>query len=299
MTDRSPLLDAFASHPRQFEALRWAYPVLSRRSGGVSLGVNLNPDRICNFDCPYCQVDRRGEAPSSEVDPAEVAAEVRGLLARFARTGLSEVFPGVPPERRGLADVALSGDGEPTLRREFAAVCRNLSDLRAEWIHRGGNPFQLVLITNATLLDRPSVVEGLHSLCRDEGGEIWGKLDAGTEAFYQRVNGSRTPLSKVVANLAGVAPWFPLRIQSLFFELEGLVPDAEEIEQWLRRLDEICRDGAPRGVQIHTVARRTARPGCRPLPLEWLMELADLVRSRTGLQVDCHGGIESGAIGEQ
>ena len=298
MTESSSLREAFASHPRHFESLRWAYPVLSRRSGGISLGVNLNPDRVCNFDCPYCQVDRRGEAPPSAVDPDGVAREVRELLARFAHTGLAEVFPDVAPEHRPLADVALSGDGEPTLRKEFPQVCRNLSDLRREWIRAGGGAFRLVLITNATLLDRPAVLEGLKALCLDDGGEIWGKLDAGTEAFYQRVNASRTPLSKVVANLGATAAWFPLRIQTLFFELDGSIPDAAEIDAWIGRLDEICQVGRPRGVQLHTVARRTSRAGCRPLPLDWLMEVGERVRARTGLAVDCHGGIDSGSIGD-
>jgi len=293
----TPLQQAFSSHPRHFETFRWAYPVLSRRSGGLSLGVNINPDQVCNFDCPYCQVDRRGPAPSGEVDASGVAAEVRELLARIAATGLAENFPGVPPEGRKLSDVALSGDGEPTLRREFAQVCRNLSNLRGEWMASGGGAFKLVLITNATLLDRPNVVEGLQALCSGEGGEVWGKLDAGTEAFYQKVNVSRTPLSKVVSNLGGTAARFPLRIQTLFFEKDGVAPDAAEVDAWLDRLDEIIAVGKPIGLQLHTVARRTSQAGCKPMPLEWLQTVAARVTQRTSLAVECHGGIDSGSIG--
>lgn len=297
MTEATALQTAFASHPRGFETFRWAYPVLSRRSGGLSLGVNLNPDRVCNFDCPYCQVDRRGDPPSSEVDAAGVASEVRELLARIAQTGLAETFPGVPDHERLLSDVALSGDGEPTLRKEFARVCQNLSQLRSEWMSAGGREFKLVLITNATMLDRPHVIDGLRELCRDDGGEIWGKLDAGTEGFYRRVNVSRTPLAKVVSNLGQTAQWFPLRIQTLFFEQDGSAPDEAEIEAWLDRLDEICQVARPVGVQLHTVARRTSQAGCRPLPVERLARIAEKVRLRTGLPVVCHAGIESGAIG--
>jgi hypothetical protein len=39
-----------ADHARLFERNRFVYPVLSRRSGGISIGVNLNPDMVCNFD---------------------------------------------------------------------------------------------------------------------------------------------------------------------------------------------------------------------------------------------------------
>lgn len=292
------LTAAFASHPRRFEAFRWVYPVLSRRSGGLSLGVNINPDGVCNFDCPYCQVDRRGPTPSGQVDPQGVGDEVRELLARVAATGLAETFPGVDPSGRKLSDIAFSGDGEPTLRREFPEVCRILCDLREEWISAGGAPFKLVLITNATMLDRPWVIEGLGEMCSRGAGEIWGKLDAGTEEHYQRVNVSRTPLARVVKNLGATAAEFPLRIQTLFFVKDGRAPEGSEVDAWFDRLDEVCAVGRPIGLQLHTVARKTSQPGCRPMPIEWLQDVAARVVERTGLPVECHGGVDSGAIGE-
>ena len=48
----------FTAHPRSFADFRYVYPVVSRRAGGISLGVNLNLDKRCNFRCIYCQVDR-------------------------------------------------------------------------------------------------------------------------------------------------------------------------------------------------------------------------------------------------
>ena len=41
----------FQSHPRSFGENRYVYPVLSRRAGGISLGLNLNIDKVCNFGC--------------------------------------------------------------------------------------------------------------------------------------------------------------------------------------------------------------------------------------------------------
>jgi pyruvate-formate lyase-activating enzyme len=290
------LTTAFTSHSRHFDDFRWVYPVLSRRSGGLSIGVNLNPDKACNFDCPYCQVDRRGPAPSAEVDPAGVEAELREMLGRVAATGLEEVFPGVPAEQRTLIDVAISGDGEPTMRAEFPEVCRRLSQVREEWTASGGIAFRLVLITNATLLDRPAVIEGLGVLTHGGGGEIWGKLDAGTESFYRKVNVTRVPLSRVLDNLAATAALFPLRIQTLFFERSGESPDEAEVDAWLGNLEAIQRRGPLLGVQLHTVARATAVPGCRPMSVEWLTEVANHVRSRTNLDVEVHSGVESGTF---
>jgi wyosine [tRNA(Phe)-imidazoG37] synthetase (radical SAM superfamily) len=225
-----------------------------------------------------------------------VEGEVRELLARVAATGLAETFPGVAAEDRKLSDVALSGDGEPTMRIEFPDVCGRLSLLREEWIASGGTPFRLVLITNATLLDRPAIKRGLDILCRGGGGEIWGKLDAGTEAFYKKVNVSRVPLAKVVENLAATAASYPLRIQTLFFENNGCIPDEAEIDAWLGHLDTIQRGGPLLGVQLHTIARATAKPGCRPVSVEWLAEVANHVRSRAKLDVEVHSGVESGSF---
>jgi len=292
------LTAAFASHPRNFDKFRWVYPVLSRRSGGLSIGVNINPDRLCNFDCPYCQVDRRGEAPPAEVSPAGVESEVRELLGRVVATGLSETFPGVDVGNRKLSDIALSGDGEPTLRPEFGEICRRLTQIRGEWVDSGGTPYRQVVITNATLLDRASVRLGLDHLERGGGLEVWGKLDAGTQDFYQKVNVSRVPLSQVIANLSATAPRYPLRIQTLFFERDGEIPSAPEIQAWIAHVETILQQGPLLGLQLHTVARATAVQGCHPLPLDWLQSVAVRVQERTGLAVDVHAGVESGSFSE-
>src|ERR1041385_3784970 len=91
-------------HERRFDANRFVYPVLSRRSKGISLGVNLNPDKICNFDCIYCQVDRRSEAETDFVDLHSVLDELRHLLEIAANGQLyaDEPFNKVPPHLRRL-----------------------------------------------------------------------------------------------------------------------------------------------------------------------------------------------------
>jgi hypothetical protein len=182
------------------------------------------------------------------------------------------------------------------MRMEFPDICRRLSLVREKWIASGGTPFRLVLITNATLLDRPAVIEGLGVLCQGGGGEIWGKLDAGTEAFYRKVNVTRVPLAKILDNLSATALRFPLRIQTLFFERSGESPDEAEVDAWLGNLETIQRHGPLLGVQLHTVARATAVAGCKPMSVEWLEEVANHVRSRTKLDVEVHSGVESGSF---
>src|SRR3954453_7034267 len=73
-------------HPRRFEENRFVYPVLSRRSEGISVGVNLNPDKVCNFDCIYCQVDRTTQSETQFVEMSQLLEELEDTL-RLAASG--------------------------------------------------------------------------------------------------------------------------------------------------------------------------------------------------------------------
>lgn len=294
--DDSALVRAHNHHPHRFADLVHAYPVLSRRAGGISIGVNLNVDKACNFDCPYCQVDRRIKRERVASEPVRVVAEVVQLLDAWEEDRLSHLYPGVAAEHLRLNDVALSGDGESTMDPSFPEVCAALASLQSERKANGRASFKLVLISNATLLGTPRVQEGLKHLCSQDG-EVWGKLDAGTEDFYREVNASRVPLDRIEENLKWAAAHVPLRIQTLFYRYGTLEPDEAEIEAWLLRLGRVVAAGQILSVQIHTIARQTAKAGCRPLPLERLEAIALRVRA-LGLVAETYAGSDAGAIGE-
>ena len=114
-------LTLHSDHARLFERNRFVYPVLSRRSGGISIGVNLNPDKVCNFDCIYCQVDRRSQSETRFVETDALLAELRATLELVASGAIyeTEKFRDVPPHLRRLNDIAFSGDGEPTTYKNF------------------------------------------------------------------------------------------------------------------------------------------------------------------------------------
>src|SRR6185295_20336399 len=60
-------------YPRDFLDNRFVYLTISPRARGLSIGVNLNPDRKCNFDCVYCEVDRTQPIHDETID-CDVAA---------------------------------------------------------------------------------------------------------------------------------------------------------------------------------------------------------------------------------
>src|ERR1044072_5011273 len=102
-----------SSHERLFETNRFVYPVLSRRSGGISLGVNLNPDKVCNFDCIYCQVDRTRQSETQFVEIDALLEELDRSLELVVSGEIyrTEKFRQTPEPLRRLNDIAFSGDG--------------------------------------------------------------------------------------------------------------------------------------------------------------------------------------------
>src|SRR6266849_5928787 len=110
-----------ARHPRAYRENLYVYPVLSRRARGISIGINLNPDKVCNFDCIYCQVDRTTPAVVRRVDEIRLKDELLAILQEAKEGALFErpEFRETPPALRRLNDIAFSGDGEPTTFPKF------------------------------------------------------------------------------------------------------------------------------------------------------------------------------------
>ena len=92
----------------------------------------------------------------------------------------------------------------------------------------GLDDVKLVLITNASLFHRERVRRGLEILDANNG-EIWAKLDAGTEAYYRlRSPARRSRCAGFSTTFAEAARARPIVIQSLFMRIDGEPPaDAE------------------------------------------------------------------------
>ncbi len=281
---QSGLHPLFAQHQRSFEANRFVYPVLSRRSAGLSIGVNLNPDKICNFDCIYCQVDRTRQSETTFVETPALLAELDHMLD-LAATGAiwqTEKFAGTPPALRRLNDIAFSGDGEPTTFRNFDQI---IADCAAIKRRHNLDAVKMILITNASMFHREHVKRGLEILDANQG-EIWAKLEAGTEEYFQLVDRTPIHLRQIVDNILAAACIRPLVIQALFMRVNGQSPPPEELLAFCDRINEITAGGGTlKLVQIYTVARRPAESYVAPLTNSEVDALVELVREKTGLQV--------------
>jgi len=278
--------ELFRQHARSWRESRFCYPVVSRRSRGLSLGVNLNPDTACNFDCAYCSVDRSAlPAQRPAVDEAEVERELAALLglAVSGEIWAQEPFDRTPAHLRRLNDVAFSGDGEPT---SYAGFPRML-EMAGRLIDAARVQATIVVISNATLFHRPAVRDALVALAA-RPSEVWAKLDAGTDDWYRAVDRSDVPFQRVLGNLRDLGRLRPLVIQSLFCRLHGQAPPEHEIAAWADRLRWLRDEGVRLDrVQVYTTARTTAEAWATALTATELEGIAAHV-SRLGLAVEMH-----------
>ena len=269
---------------RDFLDNRFVYVVVSPRARGLSIGVNMNPDKRCDFDCVYCEVNRTAVPRELRLDVDAMAAELTRTIA-FVRAGRLRERPwyrAMPDELLQLRHVTLSGDGEPTLAPNFTEALQELIHVRA-LTH---SPFfKLVLVTNAIGLDLPAVQHGLKHFTKLD--EVWAKLDGGTQAYLNRVNKPDVPFEKILANILLTARQRPVVIQSLFPAINGEEPALAEIDQYALRLLELKNAGAQISlVQIYSARRPTTHSECGHLPLRTLSRIAQTVRQVTGLKAE-------------
>lgn len=271
-------------HPRDFLDNQFVYVVISPRARGLSVGVNMNPDQYCNFDCVYCEVDRSQLRRERQLDVGVMIQELEGTLTAITTGRLRErpLYGTAPEELLKLRHVTLSGDGEPTLCPNFVEAIQTVLHLRA----LGQFPFfKVVLVTNATGLNLPEVQRGISFFTGMD--EVWAKLDAGTQPYLEKINKTKVSLAQVLENILMLARKRPVIIQSLFPAINGEEPPEDEIDQFAQRLLELKQGGAQIPlVQIYSATRPTPHSEFTHLPLRTLSRIAHKVKKTTGLNAE-------------
>ena len=283
MLHRKPVLLTPINHDRDTAGMTYVYPVVSRRAGGVSIGVNLNPNNACNWACVYCQVPNlvRGTAPT--IDLAQLEFELRAMLHTIVHGDFMQTQ--VPKNMRRLNDIGLSGNGEPTSAREFADVIEIIGALLTEFYLLG--KIKLVLITNGSLIARKHVQAGLRAMA-GLNGEVWFKLDSATAAGMRAVNQTRIAPDKAFERIKISAALCPTWLQTCVFALDGAAPSDAEQQAYLNLVLRIRAEHVPvEGVLLYGLARPSMQPQAprlSALPRAWLEEFAQRIRA-AGLPV--------------
>lgn len=241
----------YENHSRYFKECRYVYPVLSRRSEGVSLGINLNLNNACNWRCVYCQVDGliRGKPDHVELDIIREELDtmlnwiVNGdFLANFAPNGMQR-----------LNDICLAGNGEPTLSPDFVNVCELIKQLHSKYKLK--DAVKTVLITNGSQLHQPEIQDGIETLAM-ANGEIWFKIDRVSPGAINETNQINLSIDNIKQKLIKCSNLCKTYIQSCWFKNDDKLPTQHEIMLFVDFIASIKNYIA--GVLLYSTARKPA-----------------------------------------
>ncbi len=264
-------------HDRASADMRYVYPVVSRRAGGVSVGINLNPNNACNWRCIYCQVPEltRGTAPI--IDLMLLQIELLDFLHELLHGEFMQQR--VPEGMRRINDIALSGNGEPTSSAEFSSVIALIAKVRKAVALP--TTIKTVLITNGSLMHRESVQSGLREMAKING-EVWFKLDRASEDGMLRINDTHSSMDKVGEHLRTALALCPTWLQTCWFAIDGQPPSLQDEEDYLAFVAALLRNDQPlQGVLLYGLARPSLQaeaPRLSALPKDSLEAFAERIR---------------------
>ncbi len=276
----------FQRHGRNYDDYKYCYPVLSRRSRGISIGINLSRRKECNFDCPYCQIDRTEVSSKSNwIETDILKQELIRLIEDTLKGDLftHSRFEGTPETHKILRDISLSGDGEPTTSKYFEEIAGIVLELIRSYKNRGIH-IQPVVITNGTMLHKEKIQSTLGEMVLLGGGP-WIKLDASTEEEFKRVAETKIPYEKLLESVLSYARKTPTTLQMIHYKWEEGT-ESFHTESMIQRLNDLKTKGALLSViQLYTLSRSTKVKNLVPTSQERLEEVGNEIRNATGIEV--------------
>lgn len=266
------------NHSRDIAGLKYIYPVLSRRAGGLSIGVNFNTNNACNWRCIYCQVPNLTVGAAPEMDFQLLEEELRFFLHEVLHGDFYQRFQ-VAENQRVIKDIAISGNGEPTSLKGFAKAIELIGQVATEL---GVFPnSHYVLITNGSLVHQPKVQAGLKVL-KAYSGEVWFKFDSATDEGLVLMNNTRQSYQTHLKNLLLAAQCCPTKLQTCLLDYDGNGLSEKEKLAFLTLLKKIKAEGVSlQQVMLYTIARPSLQPEASrlaPLSIAVLNEFAAEIR---------------------
>lgn len=217
---------------------------MSRRLGH-SLGVDLVPRKVCNYDCTYCQL---GHTTKLTVERAEYfpTSEIIADVADWI-------------ERDGAADyITLSGSGEPTLHSGLADIISAIQAMTS---------IPCAVLTNGSLLWMDEVA----SACA-EADLLLPSLDAADSDTFKRVNRPH-PAITYKQMFQGLRGFAARSLAPVWVEVMLVSGENDSPEQVAKLREAIAQIGAKR-VQLNTVVRPPSVAGVKPVSPGRLKEIA-------------------------
>ena len=220
--------------------MKYIYGPIKSRRLGLSLGLSLSLDKICNLDCIYCQWGRTPVTVSERKEYAgvdEIILELKSWLQNN------------PQEAKKLSFVTLSGLGEPTLNTcigELIEQARRITGLK------------IAVITNSTLLGDPLVRKSILS-----ADLIVPSLDTVDPEIFQQIDRPCTgiKINEIINGLAALRKEFRGKIWLEVMFVSGVNDDIRHIEQLRKCILRINPDK----IQLNSPVRSTAEKNVLPV----------------------------------
>ena len=274
---------SITDHSRDLAGLKYVYPVLSRRAGGLSIGINFNTNNACNWRCVYCQVPDLVKGAAPEMDFSVLEQELNFFLDFVLNGDFFDQF-NVPQSQRIIKDIAISGNGEPTSLKDFDKAVALIGRIATEMKVLPRSHF--VLISNGSLMHQGCVQEGLKIL-HSYQGQVWFKLDSATEQGRKAINDSRQANTKILENLKIASDLCETQLQTCMLKYPAYEQEKEH-KAYLDLLTEIKQHRfRVKNIMLYTLARPSLQPEAgqlEKLDEQGMIRFADEIK-RLGYQV--------------
>lgn len=237
------------NHDRNVFKDKYIYPVVSRRAGGLSLGINLNTNNACNWQCVYCEVPNLTRGKPEPINLSQLEKELiywldqivhQDFLKEHTETGTS------------LKDIAFSGNGEPTAAKEFGAAIKIVMKQTQNFQLK--DKVSIRLITNGSYINLPETQNAWMQLS-DHTREIWFKIDTVDSIETKIINQVNLSIKSVTSNLEAALKISPVTIQSCFLKIDGHLPSEQSINKYIDFIKPYAKE--LKGIHLYSLARPT------------------------------------------
>jgi len=268
------------NHDRNIFQGKYIYPVLSRRAGGLSLGINLNTNNACNWQCIYCEVPNLVRGKPEPINLKELESELDYWLDQIINKSFLSQYTKSKTE---FKDIAFSGNGEPTASKQFKDVIGILIKKINEY--KLDKKIIIRLITNGSYMANPVIQESL-SLISNFNREIWFKIDGVKEHDIQTVNQVNLSLATIKKNLEAALNNGPTVIQTCLFKLNEKLPSLESLGAYINFLK--LYENKVKGIHLYSLARLSEQPSQNKLTRLTKSELEVIASKIKVLNIPVH-----------
>lgn len=220
-------------------------PIHSRRLG-ISLGVDVIPFKTCSLDCIYCEC---GATNSLTLERKEY----------FPTADIINTLENILKEHPDLDYITFAGSGEPTLHSGLGKIINFIKEKYPQ--------YKIAVLTNATLLNDPSVIKDLQ-----KADLIVPSLDAVSQEAFEKINRPAPDITPetIISGIKNLKANFHGEVWLEIFIIPGINDHEEELALFNSTFSEL----GIKKVQLNTLDRPGAVKWIKPVSKEYKDEIA-------------------------